>query len=94
MTLCRTLSNAKIANVRSEQLGNLIHRFLRAEDEAGFWLAAQELANSGNYPFVEECPEATDAPDEYVLLTFLPSLNSTPIMEIRCNFSAIKRLTY
>ena len=72
------ISRSTVAGLKSGRLRALANRFLGTGNEAGFWEAVGALADSGEYPIVEEIAEESNAPAGYVRLTFLHRQQGEP----------------
>ncbi len=56
------------------KLSELKKQFLDRNDESGFWHEIERMAAAGEYPLIDEIGESSQAPDNYVRLTFLHKL--------------------
>ena len=64
--------------IRSTRLKELNSRYLEDGDEAGFWSEVQKISDVGDYPFVEEIEGPSEAPADYVRVTFLHREGTVP----------------
>jgi len=64
--------------IRSARLKELHSRYLESGDEAGFWSEIREISDAGGYPFVEEIEGPSEAPEDYVRVTFLHREGNVP----------------
>jgi enterochelin esterase-like enzyme len=63
--------SSQLPMIDSDILKQLHLGFLEDGDEDGFWQEIERIADSGNYPFVEELQEQSNSDEDYVRLTFL-----------------------
>jgi enterochelin esterase family protein len=64
--------------IRSGRLEELNSKYLEPGDVAGFWSEVRKISDAGGYPFVEAIEGPSEAPEDYVRVTFLHQEGDTP----------------
>ena len=66
----------------SARLDELKSRYLEDGDVGGFWSEVRKISDAGDYPFVEEIVGSSEAPADYVRVTFLQDYRSKSLSDL------------